>query len=111
MRKAIGLVVIVGVLFGGAPGAWAQRRRPSQAQEGRYQIFFSPTDRDIVYLVDTREGRVWRATVDEKLKLPFWRPVPVEGLDYPISTYTKQGVEFFFEHNRGLSIRKGRKKR
>ncbi len=103
MRKTGWLIAVLGlsfVLFAVQP-AWAEGNKTSEG--GRYQVYFNPTDKNISYLVDTQDGRVWQSTVDNKIKLKYWRPMPVEGLDYPISSYKKTAVKFFFKKERGLA--------
>jgi len=51
------IFIIASLLFTAASISFAGQK--TEAEEGRFQIFFSPHARADAYLVDTKTGKVW----------------------------------------------------
>ena len=100
MKKVFFAILLIAAIGSGFSQAFAAER--NNGGSGRFQVVFNPTDPTISYMVDTQKGRMWRLAHDKKIGLLYWRVMPVEGLDYPVSSYPPKALQIFMKQKRFL---------
>jgi len=97
MKKSISIIFLSLLMIGGACKEKADNEKPKTFLElleayeretpirieteeiGRYQIYQHPQFRGDIYLLDTKEGKVWQLVEDPKTKQLWWAKQLVEG--------------------------------